>query len=117
MGSIFTQVPKSLTIQIDKTQEMRKFDARCRDEHLLQERKVRIWFNRREQCDQIKRFLKLICYTFSLRSSQTFYFFLGNFKKVTFQVKPAVANFWPNIETFGILFMPTSGHTDRLGER
>ena len=33
------------------------------------------------------------------------------YKNVTFKVKPAVTSFWATVRKFGLLFIPTSGHT------
>ena len=38
--------------------------------------------------------------------------FWGIFEKPHSQVKTAVATFGATLETFGLLFTPTSGHTD-----
>ena len=42
---------------------------------------------------------------------------MGYFEKHQFPIKTVVATFWPLFEEFGLLFIPTSGHTDSLTTR
>ena len=42
--------------------------------------------------------------------------FWGNFEKPYSYVKTDVASFWATLETFGLLFTPTSGHTGYVAQ-
>ena len=51
-------------------------------------------------------------YEFSYKSSLIILLLFWTFdKNVNFQVKPPLVSFWETIGKFGLLFIPTSGHT------
>ena len=64
------------------------------------------------QCDQIELFFKSSCKNLLAKGAKIFAVFWGYFVNITFEVKTAVATFWAIFDKFGLLFIPTSGHTE-----
>ena len=63
------------------------------------------------QCDQIGRFFKVLGDKISNKSSRNDWQLLGNVEKPHSYVKTAADIFGLLLETFGLLFTTTSGHT------
>ena len=57
-------------------------------------------------------FSKFLSTNFPLKEAQIFSDHFGFLKTVDFEVITAVATFWQLLDIFGLLFIPTSGHTD-----
>ena len=68
-----------------------------------------------DQCDQVGLLLKVLDNKLSYKSiSQLFGDVVAILKSINFDVKTAFATFW---ETFGLLFILSSGHTGRQTPR
>ena len=60
--------------------------------------------------------MKVLGVKISSKRAQMIGNFLGNFEKPYSYVKTDVASFWATLETFGLLFTPTSGHTGYVAQ-
>ena len=67
----------------------------------------------RDQCDQIGRYLKVLGDKISNKSSPNDWQLFGQFENLSLVQILLVLLFGQLLETFGVLFTPTSGHTDR----
>ena len=59
-------------------------------------------------------FSKFLSTNFPLKEAQIFSDHFGFLKTVDFEVITAVATFWQLLKIFGLLFIPTSGHSVSL---
>ena len=71
----------------------------------------------RIQCVQIGPFLKILSDNFLTKVAQKIANFFGYYVKPRTYVKTFVATLWAFLETFGLLFSPTSGHTKCTSDR
>ena len=66
---------------------------------------------------RLGEFWNLLPTNFLIKVAQIFFCFLGNLQIVTFHAKPAVTSFGETIWKFGLLFIPTSGHTGQKARK
>ena len=66
---------------------------------------------------RLGEFWNLLPTNFLIKVAQIFFCFLGNLQIVTFHAKPAVTSFGETIGKFGLLFIPTSGHTGQKARK
>ena len=66
------------------------------------------------KCDQIGRFLKVLCWKFSCKSSQSIWWLFGQFWNTWLALIYAVTTFWATFGNIGTIFIRKSGHTAAL---